>query len=76
MAIDDSIVDTTWLCLRNNISTFLMKKVISVYTINLKVLLQGLCIEKWGWDKELTGEKREKYEHVVSELSRVDGIHM
>ena len=42
----------------------------------LQVLFQELCIKKWGWDEELTREKREKYEHVVSELSHIDGIQM
>ena len=49
---------------------------LSVYAINLKALFQELCVEKWGWDEELTGEQRKKYDHFVSEISRVDGIHM
>ncbi|XP_065062963.1 uncharacterized protein LOC135689604 [Rhopilema esculentum] len=49
---------------------------LSVYTINLKVLFQELCVDKWGWDEELTGEAREKYDRFISEISRLDGIRM
>ena len=49
---------------------------LSVYAINLQALFQELCVEKWRWDEELTGEQRKKYDHFVSEISRVDGIHM
>ena len=31
---------------------------LSAYAINLKALFQELCVEKWGWDEELTGEER------------------
>ena len=49
---------------------------LSVYTINLKVLFQELCIEKWGWDEELTGEQRANYDRFISEIRPVNGIHM
>ncbi|XP_065065426.1 uncharacterized protein LOC135691495, partial [Rhopilema esculentum] len=49
---------------------------LSVYTINLKVLFQELCVDKWGWDEELSGEAREKYDRFISEISRLDGIRM
>ena len=43
---------------------------LSVYAINLKAQFQAICIKKWGWDEELTGEQMEKYD-LVSEISRV-----
>ena len=49
---------------------------LGVYAINLKALFQELRIEKCGWDEELTGEQKKKYEHFVSEISHVDEIHM
>ena len=49
---------------------------LSVYTINLKVLFQELCVDKWGWDEELAREAREKYDHFILEISRLDGIRM
>ena len=41
---------------------------LSVFTINLKVLFQELCVNKVGWDEELQGEFRNEYQRLISEL--------
>ncbi|XP_065064703.1 uncharacterized protein LOC135690935 [Rhopilema esculentum] len=43
---------------------------------NNNKVLGELCVDKWGWDEELTGEARENYDRFISEISRLDGIRM
>ncbi|MEL7341283.1 MAG: reverse transcriptase domain-containing protein, partial [Bacteroidota bacterium] len=47
---------------------------LSVYTIKLKVLFQEFCLKKLGWDEELQGKDRERYEKFVSEIKGLNGI--
>ena len=48
----------------------------SIYTIKLKVLFQEFCLNKLGWDEELKGADKERYEKFVSEIKDLNGIHM
>ena len=47
---------------------------LTVFTINLKIFFQQLCIEKLGWDVELKGSHRKTYDSFVSEIENLQGI--
>ena len=49
---------------------------LSVYTIKLKILFQEFCLKKLGWDEELQGKDRERYEKFVSEIKGLNGIRV
>ena len=44
---------------------------LTVFTINLKIFFQQLCIEKLGWDVELEGSHRKTYDSFVSEIENL-----
>ena len=47
---------------------------LSVFVINLKFFFQQLCIKKVGWDQELLGPDRKKFDHFISELEGLESI--
>lgn len=47
---------------------------LTVFTINLKIFFQQLCIEKLNWDVELEGSHRKTYDSFVSEIESLQGI--
>ena len=47
---------------------------LSLFMINLKVMFQQFCMDKRGWDEELSGEERHKYEMFMSELGNLQNV--
>ena len=47
---------------------------LSLFTINLKVMFQQFCLDKRGWDEELSGDERRKYEVFISELAKLQCV--
>lgn len=47
---------------------------LTVFTINLKMFFQQLCIDKFAWDVELKGQHRKTYDSFVSEIESLQGI--
>ena len=47
---------------------------VSLFTINLKVFFQELCVGKVGWDEPLNGDYLKQYETLISQLSTVKDI--
>ena len=45
---------------------------LSLFTVNMKMLFQDLCVEKVSWDDELQGAFREKYNQFINELGAMD----
>ena len=41
---------------------------LTVFTINLKILFQQLCVDKIGWDEELEGKYRKTYDALINDL--------
>lgn len=50
--------------------------VVSPIAVDLKVLLQELCVNKGSWDEKLTGEWLRRWECWVSELKRVKEMRL
>ena len=49
---------------------------VSPFIVQLKILFQLLCEEKWEWDMELSGEPLIKWKTIMSELSLLDKIRI
>ena len=47
---------------------------LSLFTINLKVMFQQFCLDKKGWDDELSGDERSKYEGLISDLRNMQKV--
>ena len=47
---------------------------LSLFTLNLKILIQQLCIDKIPWDTELQGAYKERYGKLDGELSKLQGL--
>lgn len=45
-----------------------------MFTINLKVLFQELCVNKVGWDEDLQDPYRTKYQKLMLELKKFNDI--
>ena len=48
--------------------------IISPVTVRGKILFQGLCVDKVGWDDELSGERRSEFEKWSSSLKNAGRI--
>ena len=48
--------------------------IISPVTVCMKMLFQELCRDSIGWDDELNGEAKKKWNDWVVDLSRITGI--
>ena len=46
------------------------------FTINMKVLFQGLCVEKVNWDENLEGEALAKWKTFINDLSALKNIRV
>ena len=47
---------------------------IGLFTINLKIMFQQFCLDKRGWDEELFGEERHKYDMLMTELGKLHNV--
>ena len=47
-----------------------------VFVINLKVFFQHLCFTKLGWDQELVGPERKKFDQLILELEGLESIQI
>ena len=47
-----------------------------VFVINLKAFFQQLCFTKLGWDQELEGPERKKFDQLILELEGLEGIQI
>ena len=63
-----SLVPTKRSVLRISAKTFDPLGCFCVFTINLKILFQQLCVDKLNWYIELQGQHRKKYDALLAEL--------
>lgn len=49
---------------------------LSVFTINLKVFFQQLCINNVSWDQKLSEPDRKQFEGFISDLEELHDIHI
>ena len=49
---------------------------VSLFTINLKVFFQELCVAKVAWDEPLKGDYLKRYETLISQLNAVNDIKL
>ena len=47
---------------------------LTVFTINLKILFQQLCVDKIGWDEELQGNYRNSYDALINDLQLCNNV--
>ena len=49
---------------------------VSLFTVNLKILFQKFCLEHLGWDESLQGDNRDRYDRVVSDIRKLQRVHI